>query len=34
MDEIPATYKDPVIADQADLVEAVTRLQTLLWIKG
>jgi len=36
VDEIPAAYKDidSVIADQADLVEVVTRLQTLLCIKG
>ncbi|SMO57891.1 tRNA-splicing ligase RtcB [Propioniciclava tarda] len=36
VDEIPAAYKDidSVIADQADLVEVVARLQTLLCIKG
>ena len=36
VDQIPAAYKDidSVIADQADLVEVVARLQTLLCIKG
>ena len=36
VDEIPAAYKDidSVIADQADLVEVVARLQTLLCVKG
>lgn len=36
VDEIPAANKDidSVIADQADLVEVVARLQTLLCIKG
>jgi len=36
VDEIPAAYKDidTVIADQADLVQVVTRLQTLLCVKG
>ncbi len=36
LDEIPAAYKDidTVIADQADLVEVVSRLKTLLCIKG
>lgn len=36
VDEIPAAYKDldSVIAAQADLVEVVTRLTTLLCVKG
>lgn len=36
VDEIPAAYKDidQVVTDQADLVEVVARLQTLLCIKG
>ena len=36
VDEIPAAYKDldAVIAAQSDLVEVVTRLTTLLCVKG
>lgn len=36
VDEIPAAYKDinEVIAAQRDLVDVVTRLQTLLCVKG
>ena len=36
VDEIPGAYKDldSVIAAQSDLVEVVTRLTTLLCVKG
>ena len=36
VDEIPGAYKDldSVIAAQSDLVEVVTRLSTLLCVKG
>ncbi|MBN8883711.1 MAG: RtcB family protein, partial [Salana multivorans] len=36
IDEIPAAYKDldAVIAAQHDLVEVVTRLRTILCVKG
>lgn len=36
VDEIPGAYKDldSIIAVQVDLVEVVTRLQTILCVKG